>query len=183
MKRVDDPSWSIWAYLYDPAGVWVACPSCSGPARVMPEIGKGGHSEHTAQLTCTCCLYRAHSAPPTNPNAPLCHGCGTRISVEQPLPKRKGVGLGPPNRRQGCGLCKRLKCGQDPYFGLQFFMRSDVGGREIWAINRRHLRDMAVFIRARLRERNPAVALSLTAMARLPAWMKTAHMRPRILHA
>lgn len=50
-------------------------------------------------------------------------------------------------------------------------------------MNRHHLADMRMFLGATLRERNPRIGLSLTAMARLPAWTKIASMRPKVVRS
>lgn len=181
VSRFNDPSRTLFGYLLDAGGTWVVCPKCSGPASVKVEVDEKDCFGETAELTCTSCLHRSTSLPPPTPPPPYCYGCGTRISIFRPLPKQRGMGLGPPNRRQGCGVCRRLKHGSDPYFGLPFFLKTEIGGKEFWAVNRRHLSDLRMYLGATLRERNPWIGISLTAMARLPAWTKVASMRPKIV--
>ena len=181
VNRIDDPSETLLTYLLDDGGIWVVCPKCRGPAKVEMKVAENGRVRDTAELACTSCFNRATSEPPSDPQAPECYGCGTRISIDRPLPVQRGMGIGPPNRRQGCGVCRRLKRGCDPYFGLPFFLKTEIQGREIWAVNRRHLTDLRKFLGATLRERNPRNGISLTAMARLPAWTKVASMRPKVI--
>lgn len=112
----------------------------------------------------------------------MCHGCGTR-RIDRPIWIHGPDAYFPLNRRERCGFCRRLKLASDPYFGLPFFFKTEIGGKELWALNRRHLADMRMFLGATLRERNPRIGLALTAMARLPAWTKVASMRSKVVRS
>lgn len=71
--------------------------------------------------------------------------------------------------------------GCDPYFRLPLFLKAQIAGKEIWAVNVPHLLDLRMYLGAILRERRSG--LSLTAMKRLPSWMKSASMRPKVVRA
>lgn len=183
MIRVDDPSWSIFTYLLDSDGVWVVCPKCQGPAKIKVELTENQELPEIVKLVCTDCAHSAISKSSSNPQAPRCHGCGTR-RIDRPISSHDTPGISfPLNRRERCTFCRRLKLGSDPYFGLRFFLRAQIGGKEFWALNSRHLADMRMFLGATLRERNPRIGLTLTAMARLPAWTKVASMRKRVVRS
>ena len=162
--------------------MWVVCPRCHGPAKIKIERTESGRLPEAVKLVCTDCSHRAISEFPSNPQAPLCYGCGTR-RIDRPHPGHDAEAIAPQNSRERCGFCRRLKHGCDPYFGLPFFLKTEIGGKQLWALNRRHLEDMRMFVGATLRERNPRIGLSLTAMARLPAWTKAASMRPKIVRS
>lgn len=181
-SRITDHNRSVFAYLFDREGMWVVCPQCRGPAQIEAEYAKYSWDRELAVLTCRNCLYRSTSAEPPSPPPKRCNSCGMRVSIDDPIPPRRGMGMGPPNRRQGCGFCRRLQNGCDPYFGFPFFLSEQIRGEELWAVNLLHAVDMRRYLGATLRERNP-YGLSLSAMARLPAWTKTALMRPKVVRA
>lgn len=180
ITRVADPSWSIFSYLLDAGGVWVACPKCHGPARVRIELTENRTLPDAAQIVCMGCLHRAVCGCPSNPQELRCYGCGTR-RIDRPDPAFDAEAITPHHSRERCRYCRSLKHGRDPYSGQPFFLKGEIGGKELWALNRHHLVDMRIFLGATLRERNPDTGLTLTAMARLPAWTKAASIRPRIV--
>ncbi|NMN05232.1 hypothetical protein FHT17_002426 [Novosphingobium sp. SG916] len=179
--RAIDPSSSIFDYLEDEAGLWVECPNCKGPANVAPRSMDGRYLANMANLTCFSCLMRRENKDTTDEDTQRCGSCGTRVSIENPVAKPRLSGKEPPNRRSGCGFCRRLQQGCDPFFGLPLFLKTKVGDKELWAVNRRHAVDLQYYLGAMLRERGKGFAL--TAFARLPAWVKTASSRPKVLHA
>ena len=70
--------------------------------------------------------------------------------------------------------------GHDPLLGLPLFLRADIAGGTLWALNLDHLESLEAYLGATLRER-PAGVTGLTMMARLPRWMKLAANRPKVL--
>ncbi|MEG3143494.1 hypothetical protein U1839_02405 [Sphingomonas sp. RT2P30] len=72
--------------------------------------------------------------------------------------------------------------GIDPYFGLPLFLTEVVGSEQLWAYNPVHLVFLEAYLNASLRER-AAGQRSMTMMARLPRWMKTAGARPKLRRA
>ena len=89
VNRIDDPSETLLTYLLDDGGIWVVCPKCRGPAKVEMKVAENGRVRDTAELACTSCFNRATSEPPSDPQAPECYGCGTRISIDRPLPVQR----------------------------------------------------------------------------------------------
>lgn len=72
--------------------------------------------------------------------------------------------------------------GCEPVFGLALALSEPVAcGKNVWAYNRAHLAELKAFIRAKLRERGPVANASL--YSRLPAWMKSARNRDKVLKA
>jgi hypothetical protein len=179
-KRVADPSGSIFSYLWDGTGIWTNCPRCNGPAKIIVDASEGGVFQNSAVLTCTVCAYREKTPPKIKGEALRCWGCGTPV-IDQP--SYSGFPGSFTTNTKICPFCTCLRQGRDPYFGLPFLLKARIGRHELWAINREHLVHMRTFIGGTLRERNPAVGLSLTAMARLPAWAKRASARSSVLRA
>ncbi|MFD0411404.1 hypothetical protein [Kitasatospora sp. NPDC127116] len=68
----------------------------------------------------------------------------------------------------------------DPYFRLPLWLDADCCGRRLWAYNPAHLDLLESYVGAVLRERT-AVPGSLSLVARLPAWVKSAKHRDEVL--
>lgn len=76
--------------------------------------------------------------------------------------------------------------GQDPYFGLPLWLSASCCGETLWAFNERHLDFLGRYVGAVLREnvRDPELGWSNQSLSnRLPAWIKEAKNRPKILRA
>ncbi len=92
-------------------------------------------------------------------------------------------------RCHACGLSKdsypseRLLGGPvDPYFRLPLWLQADCRGKLLWAYNAEHLDLLESYVAARLRERTAAPG-TMSMLARLPAWLKSAKNRDEILRA
>jgi hypothetical protein len=70
----------------------------------------------------------------------------------------------------------------DPYFRLPVWLQADCCGKVLWAYNAEHLSLLESYVAARLRERRASPG-SMTMVARLPAWLKSAKHRDEILRA
>lgn len=70
----------------------------------------------------------------------------------------------------------------DPYFRLPVWLQTDCRGKVLWAYNANHLNLLESYVAARLRERRASPG-SMTMVARLPAWLKSAKHRDEILRA
>lgn len=69
----------------------------------------------------------------------------------------------------------------DPYFCLPLWLQSECrGGHTLWAYNQQHLAVLESYIGATLRERRASPG-SMSMLARLPAWMKSAKHRDELL--
>lgn len=67
----------------------------------------------------------------------------------------------------------------DPYFGYPLLLQTSVAGQVLWAYNEQHLIHLRDYIAADLRERPANGKWSM--VARLPAWMKLAKNRSKVL--
>ncbi|MFF5493610.1 hypothetical protein [Streptomyces aquilus] len=78
---------------------------------------------------------------------------------------------------RSCGLCRTRGC-RPP-----LWLRSETRHGEIWAYNLEHLDLIRRFVAAELRERGPWYehGRKMTAVARLPAWIKSAKNRTEVL--
>ena len=77
---------------------------------------------------------------------------------------------------------RRVREGQDHWFGLPLALRASYGKRLVWAYNLAHIDALEGWIAADLRERS-LHAHYMTMAARLPRWMKAAHARQHVLRA
>ena len=69
----------------------------------------------------------------------------------------------------------------DPFFRLPLWLRAECcGGRMLWAFHEAHLALLEGLVAARLRERGGA-RNSMTLVARLPRWLKSAKNRDEVL--
>jgi hypothetical protein len=150
----------------------VTCPSCayasSDPAI---ERRKGGRIFHAR--------WR-----------PRCASCGSDLEQKVSAAPRFHEGCASAPVR--CGRCGHLaeypvwiapapaEEGHDPVFGLPLFLRTEVRGQTLWALNARHLDLLAAWLGASLRER-PADISGLTMMAGLPRWMKARSNREAVM--
>ncbi|MEU9732934.1 hypothetical protein [Streptomyces sp. NPDC048002] len=82
---------------------------------------------------------------------------------------------------RSCGMCGPVGAGTWP----ALWLRSDTRHGELWAYNLEHLDLIRRFVAARLRERDPWYehGRKMTAVARLPAWVKSAKNRAEVLRA
>jgi hypothetical protein len=124
-----------------------------------------------------------------------CPSCGRRAVVLANLgePERvRAAGGWLKTRRRlrcpGCGLCRdEFLDGAvfggpvDPYFRLPLWLQVECcGGELLWAYNGQHLDLLESYVAAKLRERRQSPG-SMSMLARLPAWMKSAKHRDEVL--
>jgi len=75
---------------------------------------------------------------------------------------------------------------RDPFLQHPLWLQTDLGGRVLWAYNTRHLDYLEAYVVARHRERHltaddEARQFRMTMIAKLPAWLKAAKNRAKIL--
>lgn len=188
-RSARDPGLTLWS-LIDRS--WVKCPRCQRPALVKA-VGR-----NRPRLSCTNCGYsradcvKRASAISPSPWGHRCARCGQRFPrSSSSAAQRHGRELSKILRCAGCGARARyafdagepdLATGVDTFFGLPFFLSTDIGGKKLWATNPEHLKVLLDYLGASLRKR----ALSphhMTMMARLPRWMKAADRREVVLSA
>lgn len=109
---------------------------------------------------------------------PSCGGCVRVVPHGQEL------------RRAACPVCAwshEVSAGTslwgaavDPYLRLPLWLRTRVGGEELWALNAAHLDVLESYVTAGLRER-ARDARSQSMLERLPAWLKAAKNRDAVL--
>ena len=72
--------------------------------------------------------------------------------------------------------------GCEPVFGLRLALSGDVAaGKTVWAYNSAHLAEIKRFVSAQLREYGASTNSSFA--SRLPAWIKSARNRGKVLAA
>jgi hypothetical protein len=108
---------------------------------------------------------------------PACDGCAV-VLADQAARHRL--------RCLGCGLAEDRAPAErvfgapvDPYFRLPLWLRADCCGEVLWAYNAEHLDLLESYVAARLRERRASPG-SMTMLARLPVWLKSAKNRAEI---
>ncbi|RKN60801.1 hypothetical protein D7231_32840 [Streptomyces klenkii] len=69
---------------------------------------------------------------------------------------------------------------EDPFFRRPLWLQTRCCGKFLWAYNEAHLHELTAYTEARLRERGPARP-TMAMLARLPAWMKRAENRDKVL--
>ncbi|MGW0828128.1 hypothetical protein [Streptomyces sp. NPDC002845] len=74
---------------------------------------------------------------------------------------------------------------RDPYFRLPLWLQTETRHGWVWAYNLEQLEYLRRFVAASLRERPPGhlVGPTMTYVARLPAWIKSAKNRDEVLRA
>jgi hypothetical protein len=79
-------------------------------------------------------------------------------------------------------LVRDMEIGCEPMFGLALARSEPVRpGKNVWAYNRAHLREIKLFVGSQLRER--ACVANSSYVSRLPAWIKSAHNRNKVCSA
>lgn len=118
----------------------------------------------------------------------VCPRCSAR-AVVAPRPV-EGVAAAWWPRRLACASCGHGNSWEprssiwgnpvDPYFRLPLWLRADCRGHLLWAFNEQHLDLLEGYVAARLRERR-AYPGSMSMLARLPRWLKSAKNRDEVL--
>ncbi|MEU4672516.1 TFIIB-type zinc ribbon-containing protein [Amycolatopsis sp. NPDC023774] len=128
---------------------------------------------------------------------PRCDHCA-KVVVVPGTPTTEEVLWAP--RRLVCGRCgyvqdvqDRVQIGparpgiaRDPFLQHPLWLQTDFDGYVLWAYNERHLDHLEAYLAARLRERHLTAddqvrQLRMTMIAKLPAWLKGAKNREKIL--
>jgi DNA-directed RNA polymerase subunit RPC12/RpoP len=124
--------------------------------------------------------------------AVACPHCGSRAVVKTRRVEGRPLMSWP--RRLICPTCTHAETwspnrncagrtlAADPFFGLPLWLQADVRGHRLWAFNEAHLAYLKRYVAATLRER-PVSVLGMTLVEKLPAWLKSAKLRPGILRA
>jgi hypothetical protein len=125
---------------------------------------------------------------------PECGGCAVVLShLGAPeYQTNRSDGRLVARRRLRCLACGMFKDGfpservfggpVDPYFRFPVWLQADCCGKLLWAYNAEHLDLLESYVAARLRERRASPG-SMSMVARLPAWLKSAKNRDEVLRA
>ncbi|GGX73815.1 hypothetical protein GCM10010324_18900 [Streptomyces hiroshimensis] len=133
--------------------ILVVCPRCGGRALVVPRPGLP-ERKYFSEL-----LFQ--------PRRLSCPECGATDGWEPGM--------------QGAGLVGAVMGGtEDPFFRRPLWLQTRCGGKILWAYNEAHLAELTAYTGARLRERGLARP-TMAMLARLPAWMKRAENRDKVL--
>ena len=183
-------TYSVYSALRS-AGVCVTCPRCGGPGTVTLERDQG-------RFRCTRCgrtetrERREYRWRVQN----QCRQCGRYYTVSV-LDQRRTY----PVLRVSCPCCgtvmpgrvektKQLyacvsggevKDGRDPVFGYPLWFLTEFDGRPVWALNREHLAYLIGYLGAALREKPLGWPGGRSQADLLPAFMKTAKNRRRLV--
>jgi hypothetical protein len=186
MNRFQDTGDTVWSFADD---ILVRCPSCAGPAHVIPQAHGGG-----ARLTCAACGVAKETAEAVD-GPRRCQHCDRWI----PQADWKTVRRTARSRfdQVECPRCHRLArstqhwisvgAPEDPYFGLPLLIQAPCCDEVLWAYNFRHLEVLGALVGASVRERERGalargeVVSNSTLLARLPRWMKAAKNRDAVV--
>lgn len=165
---------------------WVHCPECDGPARhtrmgvrclacgymTVPVLRALSYRWATIGLTDPRCVHCRLPLP--NPVRPTAREHGGKLLVRVKCPHcAKTVDypgrLAFPPEPQASAMPRMLA----------LFLTVQVGGNTLWVDNLAHLDALENYLGARVRERGPV--RGKTMMTMLPAWMKSAANRPKII--
>ncbi len=191
--RVKDKPYGTYSvYTALQTGLCVTCPRCGGLGIVTSERGTGrfqctrcGHMEtkkstgfrHRIQNQCRSCgrYYNVPILDPKQQTFPMlrvaCPYCGSVMPgrVEK--------------TKQSCcySFDTDIRKGRDPIFGFDLWFLTGFDGKLVWALNREHLAYLIGYLSAGLRERPPDYFGLRTQADALPAFMKTAKNRDRLV--
>lgn len=172
--------------LFQLGGVeWVHCPKCDGAAR---NGSQGVDCRHCGYMTIQKDYPEQRWALLASDDQ-RCNFCRKPLD-NHPRPTAREVD-GKMLVRVKCGNCHETldyparyaspPTGWKPDAKLRLFLTAQVGGNTLWVDNLAHLDALEDYLSALVRERGPVAGLTM--MARLPAWMKSASNRPRIVRA
>jgi hypothetical protein len=171
-----------------PGPTWVHCPECDGAARSDAD-----------GVACLRCGYMTiqNREPYHNKwvrirqEKPTCSHCGAPLPTDG-LPASRMID-GELHVRVRCPACAKAEDYRaTPWFPprghpdvpqvwMRRYLVAKVGGETLWVDNLAHLEMLEDYLGAKVRERGSVAGLTM--MARLPAWMKSATMRPKIVKA
>ena len=88
-----------------------------------------------------------------------------------------------PDRRLTCARCGHVESSALGIVTPPLYLTGQLGRHQLWAYNLGHIDALIDYLSATLRERGDGDLRNKTMMSRLPAWMKAASARPRVLKA
>ncbi len=193
MKRVADKpyfTYSVYPALTSELNLNVKCPKCHGFGIITAQ-------RNTALFRCTNCGYRKEKER-TRYRYDVhnqCKSCGRYYRIDIQDTDKQHF----PVLHVACPFCKTImpgkvhktpeafycfgdiKNGYEPFFGLELWFLSSFQNKPVWALNRHHLAYLIDYLSADLRERPAGYQVKKTQADHLPAFMKTAKNRERIV--
>lgn len=186
MARFQDQSTYLVEFLDE---VWVQCPRCEGPARVLCAMP---YWRSVPSFRCSHCAtvfrgrYSRWFGPIQGVAVVACGRCGRRLRrvVDGTKGTTETVGL-------TCPGCNAVSTGSvhwsydlsgqpyEPSFGLTLRLQAPCRDKVLWFYNLRHLSFIKAYVASSLRERVPNTISSL--VSRLPLWIKAAKHRGAVL--
>lgn len=169
----------------------VFCPKCNNRGQIRR------HQEEDdwfRKFICTYCSFRCDTSNPfwfstSTGNAQCrCEHCSTLLKQ-----RFSSSGKLPNSALLKCGECGKTTQANinwypepsslaiDPFFGMTLYLQKECGQHVLWAYNQDHLKLLAAYVEASIRERMPNINASL--ISRLPAWIKSGKKRNTILRA
>lgn len=178
--RASDPGKKLYQFG---RVTWVHCPECDKAAK---STGHGVACAHCGYRTIQKTEDAAHKWARFGIDDERCRNCrkpledvsrpnGRQIEGKQFVPVRC------PNCAQTYDYPARY--GWSPHYTPAdrnpLFLMTQVAGHTLWVDNLAHLDALEEYLGAKVRERGPVAGLTM--MARLPAWMKAATNRAKVL--
>ncbi|MCI8718774.1 MAG: hypothetical protein K2N61_01085 [Lachnospiraceae bacterium] len=191
MKRmIDKHAYTYSVYAVSKSGIYVKCPKCGNLAIITAD-------DNTACCKCTKCgfskqkkhvmyHYDVHNQ---------CKGCGRYYRVDITEEKQQHVHV----LRVACPFCGYAMSGEvrktakmiyyrgeirnacEPFFGCELWFLTYFCEKPVWALNRAHLAYLIDYLSADLREKPADSKMMMTQADFLPAFMKTAKHRNKIV--
>lgn len=191
MKRViDKHAYTYSAYAASKSGIYVKCPKCGNLAVVTAD-------DSTACCKCTTCSFckqKQHIIYHYDVRN-QCESCGRYYKVDITQEKQQQV----PVLRVDCPFCGHAMSGEvkktpkavyyrneirnacEPFFGCELWFLTYFCDKPVWALNRAHLTYLIDYLSAGLREKPADSKMMMTQADFLPAFMKTAKHRNKIV--
>ncbi|MDR3324296.1 MAG: hypothetical protein LBS89_08860, partial [Zoogloeaceae bacterium] len=87
----------------------------------------------------------------------------------------------PPHKRKHPDSREQQSSGRDPYFGLELYYQTELGGKVLWAYNRAHLLYLIDYLDADLREAPHGFGCTKSQSDHLPRFFKLARHRQTLV--
>lgn len=191
MKRIiDKHAYTYSAYSASKSGIYVKCPKCGKLAIVTA-------NENTVCCKCTKCGFSKQKGHVTYHYDVhnQCESCGRYYKVNITEEKKQHV----PILHVACPFCGHVMSGKvqktakaiyyrgeirngcEPFFGFELWFLTYFCDKPVWALNRAHLAYLIDYLSADLREKPADSKMMMTQADFLPAFIKTAKHRNKIV--
>ncbi|MDE5777280.1 MAG: hypothetical protein K2I10_02035 [Lachnospiraceae bacterium] len=190
MKRtVDKPYFTYCVSTAVTSGLYVKCPKCDGPGIIKADddivcfrCTNCGNSKtrerniycYEVNNQCSKCgrYYRVSISDSSKQHFPMLYVACPCCGYTAPGKVLKSLGY----RYTG-----GIENGREPFFGFELWFLTSYDRKFVWALNREHLAYLIDYLSADLREKPPIHGTMRTQADQIPAFMKTAKNRDRIV--